>query len=66
MEEVGELAHACHRRDHARACDAYADVLITLMKVPMALDVDPVETVMDVWEEVRTRDYVKYPLTGRK
>lgn len=75
VEELGELAHAhlksrqgirgdkAHHR--AKAKDAVADLMIFIASYCNRMEIDLETVVTMVWAEVKSRDWVKYPLTGR-
>ncbi len=58
-EELGELAHAVHRRQHAEILDAFADIFIVLLKVSHAGSFDAEQAIVKTWNQVRERDYTR-------
>jgi len=75
VEEMGELAHAFLKREqgirgtdeeHAAAIkDAVGDVLVYLMGFCDTQGLQILDCVNDAWDEVKDRDWVKYPGSGR-
>lgn len=73
MEELGELAHSHLKEEqrirvsenHVRKIkDAIGDICIFLADYCNARGFDMDDIVMDVWEEVQKRDWIKYPING--
>lgn len=75
VEEVGELAHHLLKRaqgirgdgvDHeAEIKDALADFIIFAMDLADREGFIIEDAVIEVWEQVRERDWVKFPHDGR-
>jgi NTP pyrophosphatase (non-canonical NTP hydrolase) len=65
MEEVGELAKAISKSDHAQFEDALGDIAVMLFGIAYTGRSSLGACVDHVWEEVSRRDYVKHPGTGR-
>jgi NTP pyrophosphatase (non-canonical NTP hydrolase) len=74
-EEVGELMHAHLKRDQGirgvddvayrnGAMDAVGDIMIYLASYCNTNNLDMAKCLMYAWEEVRARDWIKYPKTG--
>lgn len=76
-EEIGELCHALLKLeqgirgngDRAKAlrdmADAVADTIIFLSSLCNTFGLDLQETVWSTWRQVRTRDWRRWPDTGR-
>jgi NTP pyrophosphatase (non-canonical NTP hydrolase) len=75
-EEVGELAHAHlkheqtirgydYQRYQEEAMDAIGDIIIYLASYCNSNGLDLAKAAQDAWEEVRERDWIKYPETGK-
>jgi NTP pyrophosphatase (non-canonical NTP hydrolase) len=77
VEEVGELAHAILKArqgirkgalspEEARKQikDAVGDLFIYTADYCASSNIDLDETVKEVWDEVKQRDWVKYPFDG--
>jgi NTP pyrophosphatase (non-canonical NTP hydrolase) len=75
-EEVGELAHAHLKMEQGirgltneeyinQATDAVGDIVIYLASYCNSNGLDLAECVQSAWEEVRDRDWIAYPETGR-
>lgn len=75
LEELGELAHA-HLKHHQGirknegqvelAKDAVGDVIIFLISYCTLRGFDIQDIIEQTWEEVKERDWVKSPETGRE
>lgn len=76
IEEVGELAHAHLKKDQnirgydhgqymIEAKDAVGDIVIYLASYCNTNGINLGQAVQEAWDEVRNRDWVKYPHTGR-
>jgi len=75
VEELGELSHHLLKRrqgirgdgvDHdAEIKDACADLFIFMLGIATHEGFDLVGTIEETWDEVRKRDWVKYPHDGR-
>lgn len=74
-EEVGELAHAHLKmeqgiRGHdllvytAAASDAIGDIVVFLADYCRQNGIDLYDAVWDTWEQVKQRDWIKYPNNG--
>jgi len=72
VEEVGELAHAILKLQQgirgdkhvAEARDAVGDIMIFLMNFCSENGWDLREILIDTWDEVKSRDWMKYPERG--
>lgn len=74
-EELGELCHHLLKReqgirsdgvDHdAEIRDACADLVIFMMTVADNNGFDLMDAIEDAWNQVRERDWVKFPHDGR-
>ena len=71
LEELGELAHAhlkCEQgiRDTKQEDkeDAVADVIIYLVDYCNRNNIDMQKTVVETWNKVSQRDWIKYPKDG--
>lgn len=72
VEEMGELAHHLLKRkqgirteDHdAEIKDACADLVIFLLGVASHEGFSLHEVINDTWDQVKRRDWVKYPKNG--
>ena len=75
VEEVGELAHAhlkyaqqirglTNEEYQAQASDAIGDIVIYLMSYCTTNGFELAECLNTAWEEVRERDWIRYPDTG--
>lgn len=74
VEEVGELAHAHLKRaqqirtgeDHTTATsDAVGDIMIFLMDFCSSVRIDLQDALEATWNDVKQRDWKKWPKTGR-
>ena len=74
VEEVGELAHAHLKfeqnvrinEDHlAKKKDAIGDIVIFLSDYCTMNNIDFQEAVELTWNDVKTRDWIKYPKNGK-
>ena len=74
VEEVGELAHAHLKEsqnirmneDHKqKQIDAVGDIAIYLIGYCNSRDLDLQSIIVDVWNDVKQRDWRKYPENGR-
>lgn len=74
MEELGELAHAWLKQDQGirtdedlsdQEMDAIGDMVIYLCGYCSARNLSLFECINRAWDEVKDRDWVKYPGTGR-
>ena len=73
FEELGELAHAHLKEEQgiresdyeADAKDAIGDTIIYLANYCNARGFNLQSIISDTWNQVRQRDWVKYPKTGR-
>lgn len=75
LEELGELAHAHLKGEQgirgekekhtADAKDAVADVVIYLSDYCSQMGFDFNSIVWETWEQVKQRDWVKYPEKGK-
>jgi len=74
VEELGELAHAFLKRDQGIRVneyhklsieDALGDIVIYLMDFASAEDIDLQQVIERTWQEVKKRDWKKYPENGR-
>jgi NTP pyrophosphatase (non-canonical NTP hydrolase) len=72
-EEAGELQHCVLKMAQgirtnedliAKAKDAVADIIIYLADYCNGMGFDMEETVQETWEQVKKRDWKKYPETG--
>jgi NTP pyrophosphatase (non-canonical NTP hydrolase) len=74
MEELGELCHHLLKRDQgirggdvdhaAEIRDACADLVIFMMTLADNEGFDLLNAINEAWEEVKQRDWVKYPGNG--
>jgi len=73
-EELGELSHAYLKKrqnirkneDHeAKMKDAVGDLLIYLIGFCTAKEFDLEEILKDTWDQVKQRDWVKFPINGK-
>lgn len=74
-EEVGELAHAILKKSQgirgstehhdAKAKDAIGDIVVFLCSVCSANGWDLQELVEAAWDEIKDRDFKKFPTNGR-
>lgn len=73
MEEVGELSRAVRKRsegirsseDHdAKEIDAIGDIFISLTQYCSLRGLNLAQCVLITWEEVRKRDWIRYPENG--
>lgn len=74
VEELGELAHAVLKsqqgirgyseEDTAEAQDAVGDLLIFLINFCNLNGWNVLNILRDTWDEVRERDWVKWPMNG--
>lgn len=74
VEEVGELSHAVLKREQGirlprgyneAARDAIGDIVIFILGFCTSHNWDLEDIVQETWDEVKQRDWVKYPKTGR-
>ena len=74
VEEVGELAHSHlkqsqnirNNEDHvSKAKDAVGDILIYMLGYCSLRDFNIEEILQETWDEVKQRDWVKFPNNGR-
>lgn len=74
MEELGELAHAWLKMDQGirydealedKEMDAIGDLIIYLCGYCSARGLFLSECITRAWHEVKERDWIKYPETGR-
>ncbi len=65
-EEVGELNGAVYKRDEAALENAIGDVFYSLLGVCRAYGLELRPIAEEVWMEIKDRDYVKFPKTGRQ
>jgi NTP pyrophosphatase (non-canonical NTP hydrolase) len=74
MEELGELSHSFLKQkqgvrfneDHNKNMrDAIGDIVIFLISFCSSKGWDFEEVVFLVWQEVKRRDWIKYPRNGR-
>lgn len=73
FEEVGELAHAHLKEEQgiratdyeADAKDAIGDAIIYLANYCNARGFNLQDIIKETWDQVKERDWVKYPMTGR-
>ena len=74
MEELGELAHAFLKQEQrirtnenlgAKEVDAIGDLIIYLCGYCSYRGISLAECITTAWEEVKDRDWIKYPETGR-
>jgi NTP pyrophosphatase (non-canonical NTP hydrolase) len=75
FEELGELSHAHLKAEQgirgtpeehrAAKKDAVADAIIYLADYCYCEDIDMGDSLQETWEQVRTRDWVKFPKNGR-
>lgn len=74
VEELGELAHAkrnagrgirAHEDHSQKEQDAIGDLIIYLCGYCTRRQLNLFECINGAWEEVRDRDWIKYPGTGR-
>jgi NTP pyrophosphatase (non-canonical NTP hydrolase) len=74
MEELGELAHAhlkqaqgirCNEDHGANGRDAVGDIVIFLADYCTQRGWSLEECITETWAEVSSRDWVRYPDTGR-
>ncbi len=75
FEECGELAHAHLKQEQgirgtiaeheAAKKDAVADIVIYLADYCERHDIDMASAVEETWDQVRTRDWIKFPKNGR-
>jgi hypothetical protein len=64
-EEFGELNAAVYRGEVHKVGDALGDVYITLLRVAEAYGLNFEACVYNAWDDVKQRDYIKYPDTGK-
>jgi NTP pyrophosphatase (non-canonical NTP hydrolase) len=74
MEELGELAHSILKRKQnirgsyeqhtAKAIDAIADVTVFIAATCNVMGIDYQEVVESVWNDVKKRDFKKFPING--
>lgn len=75
VEEIGELAHATLKMEQgirgtkeehmAKIKDASADIVIFLCQLATAHKFDLESEVIKAWDEVKFRDWKKYPGKGK-
>lgn len=74
LEELGELAHAHIKQeqnirlneDHAaNKQDAIADIIIYLIDYSNDHKFNLEKIIQETWNQVKTRDWIKYPKNGR-
>lgn len=71
-EELGELAHHILKRDQgirkedhdAQIKDAVGDIIIYLMGIATHEGFDIGEVLVETWEQVEKRDWIKFPGNG--
>ena len=75
VEEVGELSHAFLKMEQGirveenheeNIRDAIGDILIYLLDFCNAIGVDSEDILKETWNNVKLRDWVKYPEGGMK
>jgi NTP pyrophosphatase (non-canonical NTP hydrolase) len=74
VEEMGELAHHLLKSkqgirggdvDHeAEIRDACADLVIFMLGIASHKGFDLMDAILEAWDEVRHRDWIKYPKNG--
>jgi len=74
MEEMGEMAHALLKQkqkirgtseEHeAKAKDAFADIMVFAMNFASAKGWDAQAVIENVWDEVKKRDWKRFPKNG--
>ena len=73
-EELGELAHHVLKRDmgirgeeghDAKIRDAIGDLQVFLLQFCTRQGLNPLECLMDVWREVKQRDWLRFPQDGK-
>jgi len=72
MEEIGELSHAHLKMEQGiRAAiqydkeDAVGDIVIYLIDYCNQNNIDFANAITKTWEQVRQRDWIKFPKNGR-
>lgn len=72
LEELGELAHAHLKQEqgirgdqHAAKADAVGDIIIYLADYCARNELCLAECVRTAWEEVKERDWIKFPVNGK-